>query len=125
MVINMSQQIYGNLNGKQNKKGKKLLIILLCIAAAVVVVLAIIGFTVGANPAERQYISSAITENTQLRLQIDQLNEEIEKLNEEITRLGGELELRPTIAPEPYSVPDGIMEAVPTATPAVISPRNY
>lgn len=122
----MAQQIYGNINGKQHKKGGKLLIILICIIALVIIALAVIGLTVGSNSAGHQQISEAISENTQLKMQIDELNEEIEKLNKEIERLGGELEARPTAAPETYTAPnEAVDQLIPTSSPEVISPRGY
>jgi cell division protein FtsB len=122
----MAQQIYGNLNGKQNKKGKKFLIIIICIAALVIIALAALGLTIGAGSAGHQQISAAIEENTQLKREIDQLNEEIERLNTEIERLGGELEARPTVTPETYTAPNGAVNQLnPTSSPTAVSPRDY
>lgn len=122
----MAQQIYGNVNGKQKKRGKKILIILICAAAVVIIGLAAIGLTLGSQSSERTQISDAIAENTQLRQQVDELYDEIDSLNEEIARLGGELESRPTIEPESTGVPeDEILGIIPTSTPSIVSPRSY
>lgn len=121
----MAQQIYGNINGKQKKKGSKIFIILICIIAIIIIALAAIGLTIGADSEGQQQISAAISENTQLKMQIDELNDEIEKLNEEIERLGGELEARPTLEPEVYTAPNEAVEQLqPTQSPEPVSPRR-
>lgn len=112
---------YGNYNLKKKRKGK---LILKVVIGAVIVICAavfIIGIIAGSGGEDTERISSAIEENTQLKLQIGELNEEIAKLKEENETLKTELESRPTPVPENTAAPE-TASPMPTES-SLISPR--
>lgn len=112
---------YGNFNLNKKRKGKKLIIAVVCIVVLIIAAVFYIGITAGSSGEEMERISAAVEENTQLKIQINELNDQIEKMQEAIDNLHAELEARPTIAPTPYAMQGEVM---PTETPAAaISPR--
>lgn len=115
---------YGNFNFNKKRKGRKFIIAVVCIAAVLLAVIFYIGITAGSGRDEN--ISSAVAENTQLKLQIGELNDKIEKMQTKIDDLNAQLDARPTIAPTPYTPQGGVAaEASPTPFPKeTISPRG-
>ncbi len=80
---------------------KKILIVLICVAAAVLLALMVIGIIAGNMSDEKTTISDAVSENVQLKQQIDDLNAQLDEKQAMIDELQAELDARPTQAPEP------------------------
>lgn len=113
---------YGNFNLNKKRKGRKIIIAVVCIAVILLAVVFYIGITAGSDGEGMQRISSVVSENTQLKEQVSELNDRIAKMQKEIEDLNAQLEARPTIEPTPYAAQGTVM---PTATPAsTLSPRD-
>lgn len=113
---------YGNYNLKKKKKGKKIITAVIVTVAIILVGIFVIGIIAGSDGENMEQVSTAVEENTDLKIQIGELNDEIAKLKEENENLKAELESRPTIMPAPTGSP------LPTSSPApsdssLISPR--
>ena len=113
---------YGNLNLNKKRKGKKIIAALLIVALAAVAVVFFIGITAGSDGEEMERVSSAVEENTRLKMQISELNDTIAKMQATIDDLNAQLAARPTPVPTPYTAPDTV---VPEPSPqGNISPRG-
>lgn len=110
------------INYGKKRKFKKPIIILLCVVAVFIIVIGFIGITKGSNSEERKAVSSAVTENIELKQQMSEMQGTIDGLNQTIDELEKELESRPTISPTPYA---GLSNSSPSPTPSVQSvPRE-
>lgn len=112
---------YGNYNLNKKRKGKKIVVAIICVIAILLAVLFYIGITIGNNNDEMNKFSTAVEENTELKLKINELNDQISKMQTEINNLHAELDSRPTPEPSPYEAQNII---APTATPSTVSPRT-
>lgn len=93
---------YGNFNFKRKRKNKKIIAIIVCVAAVLAAVILYLGIVYGGGSMENT--SSAVAENTRLKLEIGELNDKIDKMQSVIDDLNASLEARPTVAPTPYAV---------------------
>ena len=114
-------EIYGL---KQKKKKKWLLIPIIVIAAALAVILAV-GIIVNVTNAEHESISQSVRENTELKRQIEDLNAQIASLQEQLAMTQGELDARPTPAPETTPSPEQDAAGYDAQMNGNTSPRNY
>ena len=96
----MKSREYVGGNGTR-RKYKKLIMTLCIIAAVFLAAVGIIGIIAGSGGAERERISAAVSENTELKQQISDLQNKVDELNSEVERLNEELEKRPTPTPVP------------------------
>ena len=108
--------------GLKQRKKKKWWLIPVIIIAVLLAVIFTVGIILGSNSEERAAISTAVSENAELHRQIDDLNAQIAALNEQLAITQGELDARPTIAPEETAVPE---EADAAQGDEGTSPRNY
>ena len=114
-------EIYGL---KQRKK-KKWWLIPIIIIGILLVFIWLTGLLLGSSSPNREAISAAVSENAELKRQIEDLNSQVASLREqlasaqgELTAAQGELAARPVITPEPPPAPDA-------AAAEGTSPRNY
>ena len=61
----------------KKKSKKRIIIAVICVAAAVFLALMVVGIIAGSMSGERETISNAVSENVQLKQQIDTLNTQI------------------------------------------------
>ena len=104
--------------GLNQRKRKKYRTIPIFIAAAVVVFIFVVGIIVKVGGKEHDEISSAVTENTQLKQQIAQLEEENQILKAQNEELRGAVLAIPTAAPSPQA------SVAPDRGEEYTSPRN-
>ena len=97
---------YVNFNTVKPRKSKKYIVAVVCALAALLVCIYIVGIIVGVNDEQGQEVSSAVSENVQLKQQISEKDAEIERLNNEIAALRGELDARPVQEPTPTTEPN-------------------
>ena len=104
----MSQKLFhgtyqdDRISIKQRKRKTVLKIAVIVLIIVIIVLIAL--FMPDAQKQEE--ISNAIRENTELKLQIDEMQEQIDTLNTQIRELNGELEERPTPTPEAIEPPN-------------------
>ncbi len=113
--------LYGNFNINKKKKGKKIIIAAICIVSCAAAAVFAVGIIAGSRSGKTDTISSAVEENTQLKIQINELNDKIVKMQETIDSLKESLDARPTIAPSPAA---SAPVSSPSATRDAISPRE-
>lgn len=107
-------ELYG-FNGK--KKKKKIWVIPACIAGAAVLCIFVLGIILSISSPERDTISAAVKENTELKQQISDLNTQVENLQAENDTLRAELDARPTAVPSPVATPAASAAATGRKTP--------
>lgn len=112
--------VYTNADFGKRRKRKRIAIIITVIVVLILAVIFYIGITAGSDGERMERISSAVEENTQLKLQIDELNEQIEEMQTEINDLKAQLDARPLPSAEPTNLP---ASPVPTER-AGTSPRG-
>lgn len=92
-------------NLSSTRRHKKLIKIVIGIIITIIAAFCVLGIVVGSDNENRQSVSSAVRENVQLKMEINELNSKIEELEKQIQDLNDELSVRPTAVPTPY-VPD-------------------
>ena len=102
----MNNYVGGFSFNQRYKKTKRALLTICIIALVFFGIVFVIGIIANSDSAEKQNISAAIRENTQLKQQVAELTQQVEGLNAEIQRLNGEIEAMPPTEEEPYT-PDG------------------
>lgn len=91
---------------RKNSGGKKILFVCICIAVAVFAAVSAVGLIAGYDGEKRQPINNAISENEQLKKELNEQKIETEKLKKRNEELEEELEKRPSPSPTPFSVED-------------------
>ena len=108
--------------GLKQKKKKKWWLIPLIIIAVILAVILVVGIIVNVTNAEHDSITAAVSENAELRRQIDDLNAQINDLEEQLSFTQSEIDARPTVTPEETLSPE---ETPETGSRVGTSPRNY
>lgn len=108
--------IVNNYGFGGTRKKKKLWRILLIIVLALIAAIYAVGIIVNITNADHDTITQSVSENADLKKQIDEQNAKIAELENEINSLNDELSARPTDTPAPA--------ATETPVPSGTSPRS-
>lgn len=104
----MNQSVYKNYSNQKKNKLKRVLMAVAIIAAVLLIAIWVIGLIVGSGSEGRQAVSSAISENVELKNQVNELTQQVQDLQAEVDSLQTELAAIPT--QEPVMPTPAVME---------------
>ena len=102
----MNQSVYKNYSNQKKNKLKRVLIAVAIIAAVLLIAIWVIGLIAGSGSENRQSVSSAISENVELKNQVNELTQQVQDLQAEVDSLQTEL----AAVPEPVMPTPAVTE---------------